>query len=190
VHILAAAAAASEPDYEMVCRPYMPVGSRAWARLARLHCIEVEQGFAAATGRRSTRESGHRRLHSKPAACLDRVSPAPQAMMVHECLPQDAPLAGGKAYDTWATKIYEELSGAPDSALFCGSLLPVLAGAAATLCLVSNAAGGGTVIQLASLGSEKWHERQKVITMGSCQSCIDSRPDSQIPDHRSTVLLS
>jgi hypothetical protein len=41
-----------------------------------------------------------------------------QAMMVHECLPQDAPLAGGKAYDTWATKIYEELSGAPDSTRF------------------------------------------------------------------------
>lgn len=38
--------------------------------------------------------------------------------MVHECLPQDAPLAGGKPYDTWATQIYQELSGAPDSAPF------------------------------------------------------------------------
>ena len=54
--------------------------------------------------------------------------------MVHECLPQDAPLAGGKQYDTWATQIYQDLSGAPDSALsapsFCWSwpaLLPLSA---------------------------------------------------------------
>ena len=49
---------------------------------------------------------------------LKSPSCAAQAMMVHECLPQDAPLAGGKQYDTWATQIYQELSGAPDSALF------------------------------------------------------------------------
>lgn len=36
--------------------------------------------------------------------------------MSHECLPQDAPLPEApKQYEKWATRFYQELSGAPDS---------------------------------------------------------------------------
>ena len=66
--------------------------------------------------------------------------------MVHECLPQDAPLAGGKTYDTWATKIYQELSGAPDSAHFAAFYRWSCLVATPKSCHIFCAAGGVSTV--------------------------------------------
>jgi hypothetical protein len=98
----------------------------------------------------------------------------PQAMMVHECLPQDAPLAGGKVYDTWATKIYQELSGAPDSAPFaapCCHTWPMSPPSA----MSAEAADCHTTYNIVNSGSSTGDMRQNLVTIGlvvSVYTCI------------------